>query len=551
MKRTVWFVLSVAVLLISLNVPISGYSPSVLAQGSGLDVVQTDAGLVAATRDSTPTVHAYKMIPFASPPVGDLRWKLPQPVAPWQGVRRAEWFSPMCMQPKQSSLALLYSVEQAVSEDCLYLNVWTPAKAGSDKLPVMVWVYGGSNITGSGSDVRFEGADLTKKGVVVVTFNYRGGIFGWLAHPDLTKESGNLKFSGNYGLLDQIAALKWVQKNIAAFGGEPNNVTLFGQSAGSRNISLLTVSPLAKGLFHRAIAESTSAMAGGFGLSGTGTNLLMRLPEAEKAFDSWVKKNYSASSIAEMRAKSAWDLMKVAPSSAPQTTIVDGYVIPDYFDTLYAQGKQNDVPLLTGWNKDEGTMFAPMATKVVSYTAAAQTRYGKFADQFLKTYPATTDAEALAQSYAASREIYGRGLWAWARARAATGKTSTFMYYWTYAPPWLPGVKFEQQDPATKLGAYHGSEIPYVFFNLEAYADQRKYTDGDAKLADTLSSYWTNFAKTGNPNGPGLPTWPEFDDKAANPIMYLGTEIKPGPLPNRPGLDFFDAWASSLLPAKQ
>jgi len=509
----------------------------------GLGVVPTENGLVAMARDSTVEVRAFKMIPFAAKPIGDLRWKPPQPATPWQGVRRADYSSPSCMQaPMVTPVSLLYTREEVSSEDCLYLNVWTPAKSSNDKLPVMVWIHGGANAIGSASDPTYDGAALAKKGVIVVSANYRVGVFGFLAHPDLTKESGT-NASGNYGLMDQVAALKWVQKNIAAFGGDPNSVTIFGQSAGSLNVSLLTASPLAKGLFHRAIGESAAAFIGGSAMLS-----IVKLPAAEQAGDSWAKKNFNAATITELRAKSAWDLAKLMP---PMLAVVDGYVVPDYLENVYASGQQNDVPLLTGWAKDEGTMFGPMATTVVSYTAAAQARYGKFADQFLKTYPASTDAEAVAQSYAMSRDNFGRSHWAWVRAHDKTGKTKSYVYYWTYGPPWLPGVKFPVMDPATKLGAYHMSEVAYVFQTLNVWAHARQYTAADTKLSDTISSYWVNFAKTGDPNGSSLPTWPVFDDKATNPVLYLGTQIQPGPLPNKPGLDFMDAYWSSQLPSSQ
>jgi len=539
MKMKVFLLCAFTLLAIALRV----LSTPAFAQAPSLDVVQTESGLVATTRDST-EVRAFKMIPFAAPPIGDLRWKPPQPVVPWQGVRRADYFSPSCMQyaPAVIPISLWYEREQAASEDCLYLNIWTPAKSPDDKLPVMVWIHGGANVIGSASVPTYDGAALAKKGVIVVTTNYRLGVFGFLAHPDLTKESGTNNASGNYGLMDQIAALKWVQKNIAAFGGDPNAVTLFGQSAGSLNVSMLTASPLAKGLFHRAISGSAAAFVGASAML-----TIVKLPAAEQAGASWAKNNFNATTIAELRAKSAVDLARPMP---PMLAVLDGYVVPDYRENVYANGQQNDVALLTGWVKDEGTVFGPMATTVVSYTAAAQARYGKFADQFLKTYPANTDAEAIAQSFAMTRDALGRGIWTWARAHDKTGKTKSYVYHWTYEPPWLPGVKFMQMDPATKLGAYHFSELCYVFQTLSVWKHARQYTEVDTKLSDTMSSYWTNFVKTGDPNGPGLPTWPVFDDKAASPVMYLGTQIQPGPLPNKPGLDFMDAFWSAQLPPK-
>ena len=520
------------------------FAAPAFAQTSTMDVVQTENGQVAATRDSTADLRMYKMIPFAAPPVGDLRWKPPQPVAPWQGIRRADYFSPRCMQPNISKTSILYAREEVASEDCLYLNVWTPAKSNAEKLPVMVWIYGGSNIINSGSRPDFEGAALAKKGVVLVTFNYRLGVFGFFAHPELSKEPGANNSSGNYAALDQIAALKWVQKNIAAFGGDPNNVTIFGNSAGSDHACRLTASPLAKGLFQRVIGQSTSCYYGGQ-ISGASK---LKLADAEQAWTDWAKRFFTVTTVAEMRAKPAWDLLG---KGSLTTSFLDGYVLSDFPDNIYANGQQNDVPILVGWNKDEGTIFAPMATKVVSYTAAAQARFGKFADQFLQVYPATSDAEALAQSFATGRDLYGRGLLAWARAHDKTGKTKSYVYYWNYEPPWLPNAKFSEMDPATKLGAYHGSEISYVFQTLNVWASMRQYTEADTKLSDLISSYWVNFAKPGDPNGPGLPTWIPFDNTATNPVLYLGSQIQLGPLPNKPGLEFMDAfWSEQLSPTQ-
>lgn len=536
MKTKMLLLCAVAALLIGLG----AFVAPAFAQTSALDVVQIENGQIAATRDSTIDLRMYKMIPFAAPPVGDLRWKPPQPVAAWQGVRRADYFSPRCMQVQISKSSILYAREEVGSEDCLYLNVWTPAKSNADKLPVMVWIYGGSNVINSGSRPDFEGAALAKKGVVLVTFNYRLGVFGFFAHPELSKEPGANNSSGNYAALDQIAALKWVQKNIAAFGGDPNNVTIFGNSAGSDHACRLTASPLAKGLFQRVIGQSSSCYYGGQSVSAS----KLKLAEAEQIWSEWAKRFFTATTVAEMRAKPAWNLLGTGTLT---TSFIDGYVLPDYPENIYASGQQNDVPILVGWNKDEGTIFAPMATKVVSYTTAAQARFGKFADQFFQVYPATTDAEALAQSYAAVRDGNGRGMWALARAHDKTGKTKSYVYYWNYEPPWLPTTKFSEMDPATKLGAYHGSEISYVFQTLNVWASMRQYTEADTKLADQISSYWVNFAKTGDPNGAGLPVWSSFDNQAASPVMYLGTQMQMGILPNKPGLDFMEVFWSSMF----
>ncbi len=448
--------------------------------------------------------------------------------------------------------SIWYGWDEGISEDCLYLNVWTGAKSPTDKLPVIVSLYYGV-VQGSSAKPMYDGTALAKKGAVVVGPNFRLGVFAFLAHPELDKEPGANNVSGNYYNLDQIAALKWVQKNIAAFGGDPNNVTVFGTSTGSTSICDLTTSPLAKGLFQKGIGTGDSCWR-----HGNAPGVRVKIAAGEQQWVDWAKKNFNASTIAELRAKSAWDLVKVAgpllvvPSPAGLTSVsvnqvVDSYVFPDYPNVVYAKGQQMDIPLLLGWSKDEGTVPAPMASTAVSYTAAAQTRFGKFANQFLQVYPAKTDAEAVAQSQAMLRENYAWSLWEWAKAHSQTGKTKTYMFYWTYAPTWLPGVKFAEGD-ASKFGAYRTSDLNYIFGTLGLFAAQRQYTDADYRLSDTMMSYWVNFAKTGDPNGPGLPVWPVFDEKAPNPFLYVGTQIQPGPVPNKAGLDFYEAFYNAALP---
>lgn len=390
----------------------------------------------------------------------------------------------------------------------------------------------------------YDGTELAKKGVVVVTFNYRVGVFGWLAHPDLTAESASpTKFSGNYGLLDQIAALQWVKKNIMAFGGDPGNVTIFGQSAGSMDVSLLTACPLAKGLFHKAIGQSVTAFSG--------NTLVPKLADAEQKGQEWATKNFGVSSISELRKVPAADLLAAQLTKGfPYTTIVDGHAMPDYIENIYAQGKQNDVPILTGWNKDEGTPYGQMAYTAAEYQKAVAARYGGYADKFLKVYPAATDGEALKQSYASWRDNWGWMNWTWADTAAKSGKSKVFLYYWSYEPKWEEGTSFDQPvpagQPASKMGAYHGCEQAYVFRNLHMIP-RRVYGAWDFKLSEIVSAYWINFARTGDPNGKGLPKWPAYTS-ADQAVTGFGDAVTAGTLPNKAGLEFFKAYYDATRP---
>ena len=402
-------------------------------------------------------------------------------------------------------------MEGGSSEDCLYLNVWTAGAKAGEQRPVMVWIYGGGFTSGSGDVPVYDGSGLARKGAVMVTFNYRVGVFGFFAHPELTAESGH-NASGNYGLLDMIAALEWVHRNISEFGGDPGNVTIAGQSAGAFAVNYLMASPVAKGLFHRAIAESGAAFLPA-----------PPLHEAEAA-------GAKLGTIPELRAKPAQELLRPAGASRP-SPIVDGYVVPEPVPAIFAAGRQNDVPLLTGWNADDGVSFGPAPT-AAAFRENAQRTYGELSAAFLKAFPAASDEEAAKSQHALGRDqIFAWQECAWARAQAGTGKSKIFLYYFDRTPPGTP----EQ----IKYGAFHSGEIAYALNTLSRW--DRPWTEADRKLAHQMSSYWVNFARQGDPNGPGLPPWPAYT-RGNERAMRLGESVQPGPLPDRPQLDFLDQY---------
>jgi len=463
------------------------------------DPVRVEQGQLSGVPGSDPDVRVYKGIPFAAPPVGDLRWRAPKPSADWPGVRKADQFSATCMQTPYPEGSLYRSEPQPVSEDCLYLNIWTAAKSASDKRPVMVWIHGGAFTRGSGSTPIYNGEKLAKKGVVLVTVNYRLGIFGFFAHPELTQESEHHS-SGDYGILDEIAALQWVQKNIAAFGGDPKRVTIFGESAGSWAVNVLVASPLTKGLFQRAIGES-----------GANFNKMTKLADLEKSGE-------RAGSIKELRAKSAEDVMKTQGAFSVN---VDGWLLPTDVMSIFEKGQQNDVPILIGSNADEGTAFMPPKITVAGLQATAKQRFGASVDQFSQIYPATSDEEAwTASAHLMRDQTFGLQMRTWARMQTKTGKSPAFLYYFSHVPP---GAKH--------YGAYHASEIAYVF------GTGRNWEEADRTLSDVISWYWVNFAATGNPNSKTLPDWQKYDENK-DLALGLGDEIQAIPLPNKAGLDF-------------
>ncbi|HEY9173762.1 MAG TPA: carboxylesterase family protein, partial [Verrucomicrobiae bacterium] len=415
-----------------------------------------------------------------------------------------------------------------MSEDCLYLNVWTPAKSADDRIPVLVWIYGGGFAGGSTSEPVHNGEKLARKGVVLVSIAYRVGQLGFLAHPELSAETTN-RVSGNYGLLDMIAGLEWVRKNIAAFGGDPDKVTIFGESAGGIAVSMLCASPLAKGLFHGAISQSGGSFGPPRPTTFPGENL-KRLPEAERAGEAYAR-SAGVSSIAELR--------KLPPDQLPggrglgmSWPIIDGWVIPDDQYKLYAAGKYNDMPVLVGYNSDEGASFSGAKTPE-EHIAGVRTRYGKFADDLLKAYPVGTNSVPKTARDLMRDAAFGWHTWTWARLQAQTGKSKVFYYYFDQHPEHPEG------SPRAGHGAPHGVDVAYVFQHLNPNNPQT--TKADLEISDAMSTYWVNFAKRGDPNGEGVPAWPAFSN--ANPVvMYFNQKPYPGPVPSAESLKVLDAY---------
>ena len=494
------------------------------AFGASNEVVQLDAGQVSGITGATPEMRIYKGIPFAAPPVGNLRWRAPQPVAHWDGVRQADAFGPVCMQNAAGG-----GGSQQVSEDCLYLNVWTAAKSAGEKRPVMVWIYGGGYNTGSGSQPDYDGEALAKKGAVVVTINYRLGVFGFFSYPELTRESDR-RGAGNFGLLDSIAALQWVQKNISAFGGDPKRVTIFGESAGAGLVANLMVSPQAKGLFHRAIGESSSWTTATIGRLST-------LAEAEQAGVKYAD-GLGAKTLAELRAKPADQILKAGRGAGP---IVDGWSIPEDPGTVFAQGKQNDVPVLVGSNRDES--FGATPANAAQYAEQSRKRYGDLADNFMQVYPGGSDEQAKDSAFFAGRDEMAFVMRNWARMEAKTGKSKAYVFFFTHQPPVLPNAKAGKFGPGPHGSAVHTSELPYVFNNLRG---PRAWTDVDHQVADAMSSYWVNFAATGDPNGKGLPKWIAYDDSKNKSAMEFGDKAGMGHAPDEAKLAVFQAYYDKL-----
>src|SRR5271157_5963926 len=432
---------------------------------------KVEQGVLQGTKEGGLTV--YKGIPFAAPPVGDLRWRAPQAAAEWKGVRPADKFAPQC---EQGSFGP--GPAPAMSEDCLYLNVWTPAKSAAEKVPVLVWIYGGGFAGGATSIPGYSGEILAKKGVVLVSIAYRVGTLGFLAHPELSAESPE-HVSGNYGLLDMIAALQWIKKNVAAFGGDPNKVTIFGESAGGIAVSQLCASPLAKSLIQGAISESGGSFGPPRSAGMPGENM-RPLAIAEKDGQAF-QVNAGANSLAELRKLPPEKIVAATRGMAWPNT--DGWVIPGDQYTLYDNKKFNDIPVLIGYNSDEGASFSrERAPK--EYIDGVHKRYGTFADSLLKAYPAGSEHEG--------------------------------------------------------FGAWHGREVPYVFGHLNELQNEVPSAT-DHVISDAMGTYWTNFAKYGDPNGNGIAKWPAFSDQ--NPeLMYFAGTPHAGPVPNEEGLKALDAY---------
>jgi para-nitrobenzyl esterase len=519
--------------LLAVVIALAALAALVLHAADPADVTVAEGRLTGvAGRDSS--VRVFKGVPYAAPPLGPRRWKAPEPMTAWSGARAADRFAPACMQ-NLTGARLPWTEEfmhqGAVNEDCLYLNVWTTGGRGARR-PVFVYLYGGGFTEGSGSVAIYDGEALAKKGLVVVTVNYRVGVFGFLAHPELATESPRAA-SGNYGLLDQVAALRWVQQNIAAFGGDPANVTIAGQSAGAMSVYLLTASPRTRGLFHRAVVQSGPGALASFGVTSA-RGLAQARSTASQAGAAFATA-HRAASLQALRERPARELLAPVPGAAPIRfgPVIDGWLLTDDVDTVYAKGWQQDVPLLTGMTADEGSAFAGYGTSTAAaFRAQARTRYGERAEQFLGLYPAATDAEAGRAQIRSARDGALVALQRLAVQRAATAKTPAFLYYFARAVPWPEHREY---------GAFHSGELPYVFANLSLM--KRPWAAVDRRLAEQVSSYWVRFATTGSPNAVGLPAWPAFTQSAPR-VMVLGATTRPRTLPDAAPRRFFELAAN-------
>lgn len=466
-------------------------------------------------------IISFKGIPFAAPPVGDQRWKSPQPIVPWEGVRKADVFAPGPMQ--DTSFGAVLGGPQEISEDCLYLNVWTGARKMDEKRPVMVWIYGGGFGIGMTSTPTYDGTNLAKDGVVLVSVAYRVGPMGFLAHPELSEESGN--GSGTYGIQDQIAGLLWVKENIAEFGGDPSNVTIFGESAGGYAVSMLTAAPMAEGLFHRAISESGGSMA----------PPRMTLQQAEEQGKTYLSK-LGADTIAAARALSAEEIQKGTQGMGDFWPAPDGVaVVADQYERFEA-GEFNDTPILVGTNSNEGALFMTQPVTSDGFETMIRGQYAAGAEDLLKAYPHATDDAATQSARDIMRDsTFAWPTWAWASLHSRNGKNKAFVYY------------FDHRTPDSPDGATHAAEIPYVFGNLSSMGPRGAGSDGpeDKALSDLMRSYWINFATKGDPNGEGIPEWPAFDEKEQM-VMVLDGEAGAVNHPNLDKVMAFDAYFAKI-----
>jgi para-nitrobenzyl esterase len=498
--------------------------------------VRTANGLVEGITEKS-GVRAFKGIPFAAPPVGKLRWREPQPVKNWSGVRKADQFGPRAMQ--RALFGDMNFRSKGMSEDCLYLNVWTPAKSNQEQLPVLVYFYGGGLVAGDGSEPRYDGESMARQGIVAITLNYRLDVFGFLAHPELTKESPH-QASGNYGFMDQQAALRWVRQNIRAFGGDPKKVTIAGESAGSFSVNAQMASPLAKHMIAGAIGESGSLM---------GTRAPVPLAEAEQVGLKFAN-SLQATSLAALRALPADKVLEATARFAPDRfpVTLDGYFFPKQPVEVFAAGEQAQVPLLVGWNSEESSYRAILGQERPNrenYMKAIQKLYPGRVEEVLKVYGATSEEEVIqAATDLASDRFIGFSTWKWSDLHGKTGGKPVYRYLYTRPrPPMRPemgdavpglagGVIKGPEAAANKTpparGAVHSAEIEYALGNLatnKVYA----WTPEDYKISEVMLAYFANFIKTGDPNGPGLPVWPPANQGSGVQVMVLDVKTRAEP----------------------
>lgn len=480
--------------------------------------VRTVSGLIDGERADGLII--YRAIPYVAPPIGPLRWREPQPAQTWSGVRMRRSFAPSC---PQNGVSMPGEMLGPTDEDCLYLNIWAPDARRRAPLPVMVWIHGGGFTNGSAAMPLYWGDRLARRGVIVVTIAYRLGPLGFLAHPELSAESSHHS-SGNYALLDQIAALNWIQRNIAAFGGDPNRVTILGQSAGATSVSILMASPEARGLFQRAIAESggvfePTALAPGW-----------RLENAEQAGIAYAS-SHGATSIAELRAMPASRLLQ-GQANAVSHPVVDRYVLPLSPYDAFIGGQQHDVPILIGSNDEEARSLIDLShVTAAHYGDDIRLAWGELPEALYQSYPHATDAAARDARAHFERDLrFGWDVWAWARLQRLSGRNPAYYYHFIKSPP------FPSDSVYAGWGPSHFAELWYVFDHLDQV--HWAWTRSDRRLAEIMATYWTNFAKTGDPNGPGLPPWPAF--AANDEVLYLGDQVSLGRVADLDGLEAFD-----------
>jgi len=478
--------------------------------------VKTEQGKAQGKTINDGKVKAFLGLPYAAPPVGDLRWKAPEPAAKWKGERDATKFAAHCAQNHVFDDMVFQ--DAGPSEDCLFLNVYAPSDStDKSKLPVMFWIHGGGYSGGGSDEPRHNGDFLPLKGVVLVTINYRLGVFGFLATSDLAKEANGT--AGNYGLLDMVAGLEWTKKNIKKFGGDPDNVTIFGESAGSFAVSTLMASPLAKGLFQKGIGESGGAFSDVLTLDPLATR--------EKMDDDWVS-TLGVKSLAELRALPTDKVLEGAKAKKSGfSTVVDGKLLTEAVPATYAAGTQAHVPLLAGWNRDEGSFLANGMT-AEKWKGMAAGMFKERADEFLKLYPGDTDVQAGDSAIGYGSDAFiALSTWKWLEAHRKTGDSPVYRYH------------FELRATPSKFHpgtfAFHSDDIEYVFGTLDTRPGWTVRPE-DRTLSDQIMSYWTNFAKTGDPNGAGLPAWPKYDKDDS--LIHLDTTITSGPDVLRPRYEF-------------
>ncbi len=487
-----------------------------------------ETGAVRGVACGWPGVTAYYSIPYAAPPVGELRWRPPRPAAAWEGVRDCARPSARCPQAGVGKGSFyereFYPVEEEMSEDCLYLNVWTPAREAGEKLPVIFWIHGGAFMTGYGHSAHFDGEPFARKGVILVTVNYRLNIFGWMVHKELSAKSER-GVSGNYGLLDQICALNWVRRNIAAFGGDPGNVTIAGQSAGAMCVQALVCSPLAEGLFQKAVMQS-----------GGGVTAMpdMRFPALRDAESETDLAALGVGSVAEARALPWEELLKRWLATMPgpavrRTPVVDGWVVPAPLDELARAGKYSHVPCIIGGTSDEG--IPPPCPTYGDFRAMTYGEYGReLGDRFLALCP-----EEEYESY--------RKVWFAEHIRAAAEGWALLLERQKAAPAYV--YRFDRKLPGDGMGAFHAADLWYVFQTFQR--SWRPWTGEDYILARTCNTYWCNFARTGDPNGEGLPDWRPYTAAAPN-TMELGERIGMTRLTEEPRIAFRRAFLTGERP---